>query len=179
MKKIFMSTILALTLLLSESPAYATPVQIYDPDFSNMLNSFKGTCRLFNIDVWGTEYYTYKGARRCEVHFGDSENNLIRFRLNDDNSVSRILITFPPQYIIYNDTELLLVLAGILNEIGLSTSELEILSNDLSDKMDRMGQYATHFHDKSSVWCAKTRRYITLDFECDYSKVDFYLYASI
>lgn len=182
MKKVFMSAVLALVLLIGENSAYATPVQIYDSDFDEMLPRFKFTCQFLGVDVWGTEYYTYQGARRCELHFGDSTSNIIRFRLNNDNSVSRILITTPYKYFDNNDEKVLYVLANILKEIGLSQSEIETLSNDLVNKMEqleRVNPYTTHVHEKFSVWCSKTQRYITLDLEVDYSKVDFYFYSSI
>ncbi len=178
MKKFFMLIAVVALLIVGQS-AHATPVQIYDSDFDKMLTHFKLTCQLMNVDIWGTEYYTYQGAQRCEVHFGNSKSNTIRFRLNNDNSISRVLITTPSKYLVDNDVEVLFVFAGILHEIGLSQSELETLGNKLGDKIDRMSSYSTHIHERSSVWCSKTRRYVTLDLEMDYSKVDFYLYASI
>lgn len=177
MRKFLMSAILALALFLSEGYAYATPVQIYDSDFNDLFSRLKLTCRLIDIDIWGTEYYTYQGARRCETHFGNRKSNIIRFRLNNDNSISRVLITTSSKYAEDNDD--MAILAVILYEIGLSQSEIETLLNKLIDKIDRISWYATYFHDKSSVWCSKTRRYVTLDCEIDHSKVDFYLYADI
>ena len=116
MKKVFMSAVLALVLLIGENSAYATPVQIYDSDFDEMLPRFKFTCQFLGVDVWGTEYYTYQGARRFELHFGDSTSNIIRFRLNNDNSVSRILITTPYKYFDSNDEKVMYVLANTLSK---------------------------------------------------------------
>lgn len=178
MKKFFTSMILVLALIFGESFAHAVPVQIYDSDVENIIGKLQVVCGMFGIDIWGKEYYTYQGARRCELNFGNSRKNIIRFRLNNDNSVSRVLITFPTPYIESNPVEVLFVLSSIFGELGLNYSETNALTDNLQAKLERMSSYATHFHDKSSVWCAKTNRYITLDFELDYSKVDFYLYAS-
>ena len=158
-------------------------MQIYDSNFDEMLPRFKFVCQVMNVDVWGTEYYTYQGAPRCELHFGDSKHNIIRFRLNNDNSVSRILITTPFKYLDENTDEVMAsVLIITLSEIGLSQSEIETLMDNFNDKLNRLAllnPYATNIHEKFSIWCSKTQRYITLDVETDYSKVDFYLYASI
>lgn len=156
-------------------------MQIYDSDFNDLFSHLKLECQYADVSLWGTEYYTYQGAQRCETHFGNSKRNIIRFRLNNDNSVSRILITTSPFLFSMESTQLVfsVILYVIFDEIGLSQSELTTLLDRLGDKLDRISSYDTHFHDKISVWCAKTRRYVTLDFEMDYSKVDFYLYADI
>lgn len=181
MKKIFV-LIAALAILIVSSSAQATPVQIYDPAVRNMISSLKSACSLVGIDIWGTEYYTYQGARRCELHFGDSRDNTIRFRLNNDDSIARVLVTHRLNYFLANDinaAEILIVVATVLNEIGLTESECQALIDKLSRKISQAGEYATYFHDKSSVWCSKAKRYVTLDLEVDHSKVDWYLYSSI
>lgn len=92
MKKFLVSILVAILFVSCESFAHATPVQIYDYSVDNFIND------LTRFNVWGTEYYTYQGVKRCELYFGDSKSNIIRFRLNNDNSVSRILVTFPNDF---------------------------------------------------------------------------------
>ena len=90
--------LLALTVFLAclACSVTASAELIYGGNVSDIINAFKLVgSEIGGFNVWGTEYYTHKGIKRCELHFGNSENNLIRFRLNNDNSVARMLITFP------------------------------------------------------------------------------------
>ena len=98
MKKFFVIISLIL-LLFSTNLVHATPVQIYDYSVENIISNLKKECAQQGIDIWGTEYYTYKGTQRCELHFGNTKSNVIRFRLNNDKSVSRILVTIPNPFI--------------------------------------------------------------------------------
>lgn len=88
MKKFFVITSIIL-LLFSTNLVHATPVQIYDYSVENIISNLKKECAQQGIDIWGTEYYNYKGTQRCELHFGNTKSNIIRFRLNE--TVSAIL----------------------------------------------------------------------------------------
>lgn len=185
MKKFLVSILVAILFLSCESFAHATEVQIYDYSVDNIINDLKSVVGQSGVDIWGKEYYTYKGVKRCELHFGNSNRNIIRFRLNNDNSVSRILVTFPNELSessLQSSRQAGVVLAFVLDRLGLSESECKNLMSKLLNGITNVAKrepYRTHFHEKYSIWCSKTQRYITLDVEFDLSKVDYYLYASI
>lgn len=182
MKKFLMSMLAAILFVSCESLAHATPVQIYDYSVDNIISVLKSAGRQAGVDIWGTEYYTYKGVKRCELHFGDSKRNIIRFRLNNDNSVSRILVTLPNNGFSESSTQAGFVVGVVFRPLGLSESEFKNLwSKLLNGVMNAANRdpYLTYFHEKYSIWCSKTQRYMTLDVEMNTSKVDYYLYASI
>ena len=182
MKRVLLSMLIAIFLVSCESLAHATEVQIYDYSVENIISDLKTLGRQKGVDIWGTEYYTYKGVKRCELNFGDSKRNIIRFRLNNDNSVSRILVTVPNNGFSESSMEAGFMLGVILYRLGLSESEFKNLwGNYMHGVVDLINQnpYATHFHEKYTVWCSKTQRYMTLDVELNTSKMDYYLYASI
>ncbi|MBR2519404.1 MAG: hypothetical protein IKE46_06435 [Selenomonadaceae bacterium] len=66
MKKFF-AAMIAVTLLLCQNPAQAVDVRLCDNKIQNVVKALKFGCNELGIDIWGTEYYTYQGARRCEV----------------------------------------------------------------------------------------------------------------
>lgn len=186
MKNFFAATILALTLLIVESSAQAMPVQLYDHSVDYVISDLRTVCRELDISLWGTEYYTYQGARRCEMHFGNSDNNTIRFRLNNDNSVVRVLVSvwIPDGKLsraVAQATEQCgMIAGGILYLVGLTQSEVESLSNKAADDFyDAINnnRYMTHYHEKYSKWCPQIRRYVVFDFEATETHVDIYLYA--
>ena len=182
MKKILSFIVVAILLVSCENFAHAAAVQIYDYSVDNIISNLKTAGRQADVAIWGTEYYTYKGARRCELHFGSTQRNLIRFRLNNDDSVSRILVTLPNNGLDAASVEAGFALGVILRSVDLSEAEFKTLwrkyMNGILDIVER-NPYATHIHEKYSVWCSRTQRYITLDVEVDESKLDYYLYASI
>ena len=185
MKKFFAATILALTLLIVESSAQAMPVQLYDHSVDYVISDLRAVCSEHGISLWGTEYYTYQGARRCELHFGNSDNNTIRFRLNNDNSVVRALVTvwrrkFSREYL--QSCERAGILAALISlSIGLTQSEMESLfnewENDLYDAANRNQDVATNYHKKFSIWGSRIHRYVVLDVEGSEASIDYYLYA--
>ncbi|MBR1647406.1 MAG: hypothetical protein IJ685_11620 [Selenomonadaceae bacterium] len=187
MKKFFAAIIFALLLLLVESSAQSMPVQLFDHSVDYIISDLRTACREeLGISLWGTEYYTYQGARRCELHFGNSDNNTIRFRLNNDNSVVRVLVSVwvPDRKLsraVAEAGEQCGFIAGaILYSIGLTLSEIESLFNkatdDFYDTLNR-NPYTTHYHESTSIWCPRIRRYVVLDLEGSPSMVEFYIYA--
>ena len=169
MKKFFAVAILAVSLLLAESSAQAIPVQLFDHSVDYIISDLRTAGREFNISLWGTEYYTYQGARRCELHFGNSDNNTIRFRLNNDNSVVRVLVSVwvpdgKMSRAVAESAEQCGLIAGvILYSVGLTQSEIESLSNKAADDFyDALNNnpYMTHYHEATSIWCPRIRRHV-------------------
>ena len=157
----------------------ANAQSLYSGNVSNVIKAFKMVGNEIGFSVWGTEYYTYKGIKRCELHFGNTENNLIRFRLNNDNSVARMLITIRNSY---NDSDLDNALqAGILGGtaciiFGVSENEYKQMWKTFTlDAFDNL--FDSYFHKNYSVWASGTQQYIVMDVEMDTSKCDLYFYV--
>ena len=176
MKKFFASATFLICLFFTTAASAET---LYGGDVSDVIQFMKSIGNEVGFSVWGTEYYTYQGVKRCELHFGHSQNNLIRFRLNNDNSVARMLVSVPNSY----DTEAEMedaMYAGLLAGVcciasGVNESEYKQMWSKLwSDFLDNM--YATRLHKRYSVWCSKAQQYIVGDVEMDNSKIDFYFY---
>lgn len=184
MKKFFAATILALTLLVVESPAQAMPVQLYDHSVDYVINDLRTVCREFGISLWGTEYYTYKGARRCELHFGNSDNNTIQFLLNDDDSIAGVFVTSgvttPLRAAVKSGFQAGIILETILRSVGMSKPEANRLAGkackDLFDAFDR-NPYIRQHNEKISVRCPRIRRCVVVDYEFNSSSANFYIYA--
>ena len=69
-KKVISAMLAAVGIVLSSQfIAFAAQVQIYDQSINNVLNSIKEDCSKYGFSIWGIEYYTYEGAKRCEFHF--------------------------------------------------------------------------------------------------------------
>ena len=157
----------------------ANAQSLYSGDVSNIIDAFKVVGNKLGFRVWGTEYYTYKGIKRCELHFGNTENNLIRFRLNNDNSVARMLITIPNSYDVSSGLEDGFQ-AGVLAAVaciayGVEENEYKQMWDSLTvDIFDNL--FSSHIHKKYYAWSSRTQQYITMDVEMDTSKVDFYFY---
>lgn len=176
MKKIFTSATFLICLFFTMT---ANAETLYGGHVSDIIQLMKSVGNEFGFSVWGTEYYTYQGVKRCELHFGHSQNNLIRFRLNSDNSVARMLVSVPNS----TNTESEMkdaMYAGLLAGVccisaGVNESEYKQMWSVLwSDIVDNM--YATHMHKRYSVWCSRAQQYIIADVEMDTSKVDYYFY---
>lgn len=187
MQKFFAAIVLAIFVAVTSS-ASAAEVQIYDRSVDDIIADLKSDCAKYNVtDIWGTEYYTYQGARRCEVNFGDTKDNVIRFRLNDDNSVARLLITIPNSIVGRDGSpegfmQASFVMGSIFKAIGLSESEARDLGDTWTQNFKAFGRqnpHAHHYHEKFSVWCSRLERNIVLDVEPDDSKFDWYIYAYI
>ena len=187
MKKFLMVLAFSISLIFSSNFIYAAEVQIYDYSVENIISNLKKECAQRGIDIWGTEYYTYKETQRCEVHFGNDKSNIIRFRLNNDKSVSRILVTIPNPFITNDGSEnsfmqTATVTGIICKSIGLSESEAYDLANQWRVNFKNWANQnpnANYFHEKYSVWCSKTSRRIVEDVEMDDFKFDWYFYAYI
>lgn len=177
MKKFAVAAIFLFCLMFNVS-ASANAVQIYDGRVERIVEIIKQYC-----NGWGTEYYTYQGAKRCELHFGNTDENLVRFRLNNDNSVSRFLITMPSDAVenSYSDSiNAGFVMGVVLGAAGLNSDEIRSLWTKFMNGVENFvnyNPYATHFHEKYTVWCSKTSRYVVMDVEFDTKKVEFYFYA--
>ena len=178
MKKIFVLTMLFACLICN---AKASAETLYGGNVADIIQVMKSVGNEFGFSVWGTNYYTtYKGIKRCELHFGNSQNNLIRFRLNNDNSVARMLVSIPNSYNTEAEMEDAMY-AGLLAGVccisaGVDESEYKQLwSTLLSDIVDNM--FATHIHKRYSVWCSRAQQYIVADVEMDNYKVDYYFYV--
>lgn len=152
---------------------------LYSGDVSNIIDAFKVVGNKLGFRVWGTEYYTYKGIKRCELHFGNKTDNLVRFRLNNNNSVSRMLITIPNSY----DTSGIEdgFQAGALAAVaciayGVEENEYKQMWDSLIvDIFDNL--FSTHIHKKYYAWSSRTQQYVTMDVEMDTSKLDLYFYV--
>lgn len=185
MKKFVLPMIIALfaTIMFLHAPVSATPV--YDYNVETMLDRiYSGNPK---INFFNKEYYTYKGAQRCEVHYGDNKrDSLIRFRLGDNN-VQRILISYifkgrrDVKYSVINALESTVILATIFTTMGLSMDEVQSLMQANEGKEKVMGSdYVTansYFHNRATVWCATVRRNITLDIEFKNFAFDYYIYS--
>lgn len=167
---------------------YAESVKIYDGNIKDIISNLESDCSKYNItNLYNLEYYTYQGARRCELNFGNSKNNIIRFRLNSDDSVERVLISIPNSVIAKDGSkdsfnQAAFIQGSIEKSIGLSESEASELGNKFKNAFQNWGRNnsnAHHYHEKFSVRCSKTNRYIVLDVEMDDSKFDWYIYAYV
>ena len=185
MKKSFVILTFIASLIFSSNSIYAAEVQIYDYSVENIISNLKKECAQRGVELWGTDYYTYQGVRRCELNFGSSKKNIIRFRLNSDDSVVRVLITTPNPFVAgYKEAfiESATVQGIICRSIGLSESETYDLANQWRVNFKNWANQnsnAHYFHEKYSVWCSKTERHIVLDVEMDDLKFDYYIYAYI
>ena len=176
LKKFFVLIIFSACLACS---ATSNAQSLYSGNVSNVINAFKIVGNELGFSLWGTEYYTYKGIKRCELHFGNTGDNLIRFRLNNDNSVARMLITIPNSY---NDSGIENALqAGVLGGtaciiFGVRENEYKQMWKAFTlDAFDTL--FVNYFHKKYSVWSSGTQQYIIMDVEMDTSKCDLYFYV--
>ena len=184
MKKFFAATILAVTLLVVESSAQAMPVQLYDHSVIYVISDLRTTCREFGISLWSTEYYPYQDACRCEMHFGNSDDNTIQFLLNDDDSIAGVLVTSgvttPFRAAVKSGFQAGIILESILLSVGMSKSEASRLvgkaCKDLFDAFDR-NPYIRQHNEKISVRCPQIRRCVMVDYEFNSSSANFYIYA--
>ena len=177
MKKKFLAVLAILLISCSVRVCAAAP--LINADAETVINALVQVCGQFNVSVWGKEYYTYEGLLRCELHWGNSKSNLIRFRLDNNNNVQRALVSFP----IDNDYDSLqtsvtsgFVYIGILAMAGLTKEEIDPLGRKVfQDAMEN--PYAAYFHKTYSIWSAQTRRNIIFDVELKNNRMDYYMYA--
>lgn len=188
MKKFFAAMILAVTLLLCQNPAQAAAVRLCDSSVESVISVLNRAASEFNTSIWGKEYYTYQGARRCELHFGNSVENTIRFRLNNDNTVARALVIVGgisdlSRATMESSVQASIMALAILLSTGMSESEAKSLTDRSMDSFfDALNRnpYMTHYHEKTSVWCSSIQRYVVWDYEVSETPephIDIYLYA--
>lgn len=174
---------MATALLLCQNPAQAVDVRLCDSDVESVISNLQRTGNKIGVDIWGKEYYTYQGARSCEVHFGNSRDNTVRFRLNDDNTVARALVTVQAtpssQAGVAGN-----VVGFILGSTGMNESEMKALMDTVTDKFSNASArdpYMTHYHEKTSIWSDSIQRYVVWDEEMNNTgstlTIDTYLYA--
>ena len=141
--------------------------------------------RELNISIWGKEYYTYQGLRRCELHWGNSSNNLIRFRLDGNNNVQRALVSFNSKA---NVIESALMYSSILMMAGTTEADIENFSdqfmqdvmNVFKEKMSQnsaAGAGDSFFHQAYKIWSSEASRNIIVDIEMNRGIMDIYMYA--
>lgn len=177
MRKIFVSAVFLICMVFSMT---ANAETLYGGDVSDIIQGMKMVGNQFGFSVWGTEYYTYQGVKRCELHFGQSQNNLVRFRLNNNNSVARMLVSVPNSY--NSSSEMVdMMHAGMLAGVCCIASGVD--ENEYQSMWDRYMQdcidnaYSDYMHKKYSIWSARAQQYIVVDVEMNSSKVDFYFYV--
>ena len=172
LKKFFVLTTVLTCLACSVT---ANAQSLYSGNVSNVIDAFKIVGNEFGFSVWGTEYYTYKGVKRCELHFGNTENNLVRFRLNNDNSVARVLITIPNSY--ESGFQAGALSAAVCISLGRVDKNKynQMWESVILDVFDNLS--ASHIHKKYYAWSPILKQYITMDVETDTSKIDLYFYV--
>ena len=163
----------------------AVPVQLYDGGVDDFLSFFQAGAADSNIGFWGTNYYTYEGEQCCESYYGDSEDNVIRFYLNDDGSVSRMRIDLPKESAIGGNTEnvrnvgFFIGLASM--RAGLTGEETKSLwngfNNDEGTMVEGSSSGESHKRYSYSQWCPKTQRHILLEAEVVDDRVEFCISA--
>ena len=172
--------VLGVVIFLLASNVTAQAAALINSDVEKVIEGIRRVSSQFNISVWGKEYYTYQGMRRCELHWGNSQNNLIRFRLGDNNSVQRALVSFPnvTNYdSMQSSVEGSLMYGGILIMAGVSENEIQNFGRRFFD--DCMADpYAEYFYKTYTLWNSKTQRNIVVEVELKSSRADFYMYAN-
>ena len=185
MKKFLAAMTLAVTLLICQHAAQAADVRLCDSNVEDVISVLERIAGERNIRLWGKNYYTDQGARRCELHFGDTDKDTIRFTLNDD-AIANVLVTVRYQ----NPSELQNsegrgfnagVLAGaVLLCSGVSQSELKTLVDESTAKFSAAADsnpQMTHYHEETSVRCESIQRYVVWDYEVTETYMNIYLYA--
>ena len=68
MRNFLAALALALTLFALDNVALAyTTVQLCDRNVESVISDLSKTVKNFGVTLWGKEYYTYKGERRCQL----------------------------------------------------------------------------------------------------------------
>ena len=178
--------LVVVTLLICQNPAQAAAVRLCDNKIQNVVKALEFGCDQLGISIWGTEYYTHQGVRRCELHFGNTDKNTIRFRLNNDDTIARALVTVRVTNSSNFRTAFESGLQGgtiaglILYCSNVSKYEVEALADKVADKFlaaFESNPYMTHYHEKTSLWCPSIYRYVVWDYEVTDTHLDIYLYA--
>lgn len=179
-KKIF-SAVLALVLIFGISfKTEAALVQVYDGGVRNFFKVFEIISKNKNVYFDEPDFYTHKGVKRCDVNFGDSSDSFVRFILNNDGSVSRILIRIPSDASVSTGLDAGYICGACLGTIGLNSQEYFSIWGRLSDDVSstlKNNPYASNFKKNYSAWCSKTNRYVAVEFEFDLSGGWYDIYA--
>ena len=165
----------------------------------------------FNLAIRGTHYWNDKnGFRYCESHFGDSDNNRLIFQVNNNGSVSSAWIimrldTMSGEMDKDGMNSVGLQIASILYFIGMSKDESKKLRNGIDSWADanlekaieilnalrrnnyQLAEQKMNEVEKvktSSVWCAKSKRYINMqasinNLDSDDTTMNIHIYAHI
>lgn len=173
-------------LLISCSVRVCAAAPLIDANVEEVIQAMNYLSRELNIRLWGKEYYTYKGLRRCELHWGNSSDNLIRFRLDSNNNVQRALVSFNSKT---NVIESALMYSSILMMADLTEADIESFSDKfMQDVMavfkEKMSQNSaagagdSFFHKAYKIWSSEARRNIIVDVEMNNNGImDIYMYA--
>ena len=155
--------------------AYTT-VQLCDRNVENVISDLSKTVKNFGVTLWGKEYYTYKGERRCQLHFGNSKTNVVRFRVNNDNSVvwafvsATLQIGQSDEEKDYIRTQTVMTAISLTDCIGLSESDSDSLRDKLQELATKWRDGISKSdppHGQVSLWCPSVQRYVLLDIKID------------
>lgn len=172
--------LLGVVIFLLASNVTANAAALINADVERVIEGIRRVSSQFNISVWGKEYYTYQGTRRCELHWGNSQNNLIRFRLGENNNVQRALVSCP-EVVDYDSMQSGmasgLMYGAILVMAGVSDNDLQNFTRRLFN--DFMADpYAEYFHKTYTLWSSQNQRNITVDVEYKNGRSDIYMYTN-
>ena len=177
----FKRFLLGVVIFLFAANVTASAAALINSDVEKVIEGIRRVSSQLNISVWGKEYYTYQGTRRCELHWGNSQNNLIRFRTGNNNEVQRALVSFPAAGFDYDSFNTSMqsgfMYCAILIMAGVSDNEIQNFSRKLFD--DCMADpYAEYFHKTYTLWSSQNQRNIIVDVEIKNTSMDVYMYAN-
>lgn len=131
-------TLAAILVIFTSAEVSAGEVINYDAE--RVIKNVVRVTNSDNISIWGKEYYTYEGVRYCRFHWGNAKNNLILFRLNDNNHVKRAIVSAPSSIRdqCFSMAEVICSLAG------LSTGEIDDLVTKINNDI-MANPYVTSF----------------------------------
>ena len=121
--------------------------------------------------IFGIQNFVY--AESIKIYDGNIKDIISNLEIDCENFNTNI---YNLEY--YNQAAF--IQGSIEKSIGLSKSETYELGNKFREAFQNFGRNnsnAHHYHEKFSVWCSKTNRYIVLDVEMDDAKFDWYIYA--
>ncbi len=171
--------LLGVVIFLFAANVRVSAAALINSDVENVIEGIRRVSSQFNISIWGKEYYTYQGARRCELHWGNSQNNLIRFRLGNNNEVQRALVSYPADGSYDNlktNMEGGLMYASILMMAGVTQNDIDNFGREFYQDI-MADPYSSYFHKKYTVWSSQAQRNIFVDVEYKNTRADFYMYA--
>ena len=150
----------------------AARVQVYDRNVY-IINK---TLKQYGLNIWGTDYFRHEGILYCISHFGNSQNKVIIYQLNETGTVSSLAVTtevdifdaYPSyqglQRLGYETGKEAGIVAGtILEIIGVTEEEFLRMFREIQNHV--YNTYATnpnlsYYSKSSSVWCSNINRLI-------------------